>query len=63
MSTDDTVSRIGGVYHDWLTVNVPAAELKGRREFDIHLTLRSTSGVESGPKPCATFIALRVRAR
>lgn len=33
------------------------------REFDIHVTLSSSSGVEQGLKACATLRGLSVQAR
>ena len=33
-----------------------------RRDFDVHVVLRSTSGVEGGEKACASFGSLRLRA-
>ncbi len=54
-----------------LTLRIPTEELTGAsaklrdglQHFDVRVTLRSTSGVENGPKACATFDAIHVRAR
>ena len=54
-----------------LTLTVPSAELTGDsaklrdslQDFDVRVVLRSTSGVENGPKACATFDGIHIRAR
>jgi hypothetical protein len=46
-----------------LSVEVPAAELKGLQEFDVHVTLSSSSGVEQGNKACASLKGIRIRAK
>ena len=58
-STDE---RPRGV-HSELSLTVPSGQLESLRDFDVHVVLRSTSGVEGGMKACATLDALRIRAR
>ncbi len=62
-STDDYLKNSGGIYGDWLPLPIPAGELRSGREFDIHIKLRSTSGVEGGPNACAAVSGLKVRAK
>jgi hypothetical protein len=42
---------------------VPPKELARLQEFDVHLTLSSSSGVENGDKACAMVNGLTVRAK
>ena len=49
--------------HGTLNVRVPPEELKGLREFDVHVRLGSTSGVEGQDRACATLQGLRIRAK
>jgi hypothetical protein len=46
-----------------LQLVVPPEELARLQEFDVHLTLSSSSGVENGDKACATVSGLTVRAK
>jgi hypothetical protein len=46
-----------------LSVEVPAAELKDLQEFDLHVTLSSSSGVEQGNKACASLRGVRIYAK
>jgi hypothetical protein len=52
-----------GLHRGPLRVEVPGAELAGLREFDVHVLLRSTSGVEHGEKACATVSQLSIQAK
>jgi hypothetical protein len=47
----------------WLNLEIPPAELGGLAEFDLHIWLHSGSGVEQGPKACATLRAVRLTAK
>ena len=46
-----------------LTLKVPAEKLAGLQEFDVHVLLSSSSGVEQGDKACATLRGMRVHAK
>jgi hypothetical protein len=52
-----------GLHRGPLQVEVPDEELAGLRDFDVHVLLKSNSGVEHGEKACATVDHLSVRAR
>ena len=52
-----------GLHRGPLQVEVPPGELGDLQEFDVHVLLRSTSGVEHGTKACATLRALKVEGR
>jgi len=52
----------GGV-HDTLSLQLPPEALPELRDFDVHIILRSTSGIESGEKACASIEDLSIRAR
>ena len=51
-----------GVYNG-LTLKVDSEDLKSLRDFDVHIVLRSTSGVEGGRKECASVSTLRIRGK
>ena len=52
-----------GLHNGPLSLVVPREELAGVQEFDVHVALSSTSGVEQGDKACATLSGLSVRAK
>ena len=52
-----------GLHHGPLRLEVPADDLGALREFDIHVTLDSGSGVENGEKACATLNDLSIQAK
>ena len=52
-----------GLHRGPLQVEVPPGELGDLQEFDVHVLLRSTSGVEHGTKACATLHALKLEGR
>lgn len=45
-----------------LSLTVPSEELKGLQDFDLHVTLSSSSGVEQGDKACAVLRRIQVQA-
>ena len=55
--------RSEGIHKGPLLLRVPSGELAGVRNFDVHVTLLSGSGVELGTRACATLSGLRIRAR
>lgn len=46
-----------------LSLPVPREELQELRDFDIHITLSSSSGVEQGDKACALLRRIQVQAK
>ena len=52
-----------GQHNGPLQLKIPAEELAGMRDFDVHVRLSSSSGVEQGDKACATLNRIRVDAR
>lgn len=52
-----------GQHNGPLTLTIPSEQLNGIRDFDIHVVLSSSSGVEQGDKACATLNRIRVDAR
>ncbi|MFH1920760.1 MAG: hypothetical protein ABIP48_12830 [Planctomycetota bacterium] len=52
-----------GLHRGPLRLDVPGGELDGLREFDVHLLLQSSSGVEHGEKACATVTGLIIEAK
>ena len=52
-----------GVHNGPLRLEVPAGELGSLQDFDVHLTLQSSSGVENGDKACATLSKLTIQAK
>ncbi len=46
-----------------LQLKVPADQLAGMRDFDVHVLLSSSSGVEQGDRACATLSRIAVNAR
>jgi len=59
-STDEYWEDRGSVYNGWLSLEVPPAQVKSLHDFDVHIILRRTSGVENGDKACAEVSALRI---
>ncbi len=55
-------SMTAGDQEDWLDLSIPVAQLAGLRDFDVHITLKSTSGVDMGDTAPATVTALKIRA-
>lgn len=55
--------RSEGIHKGPLLLRVPPGEMAGIRNFDVHVTLLSGSGVELGTRACATLSGLRIRAR
>ncbi len=51
------------VHNGPLRLEVPPKELAGLKEFDVHIVLSSTSGVEDGNKACATLRGLSIQAK
>lgn len=58
-STDE---KEGGV-HSGLALQIPPEELGDLRDFDVHIILRSTSGVESGDRDCANVSSLKIEGK
>ena len=52
-----------GVHNGSLKLEVPAGELGSLQDFDVHMTLHSSSGVENGDKACATLSKLTIQAK
>ena len=52
-----------GVHNGPLRLEVPAGELGSLQDFDVHMTLHSSSGVENGDKACATLSKLTIQAK
>ena len=52
-----------GVHNGSLKLEVPAGELGSLQDFDLHVTLHSSSGVENGDKACATLSKLTIQAK
>ena len=48
--------------HDTFVLKLPPEALVELRDFDVHVILRSTSGVEGGAKACASLGELSLRA-
>jgi hypothetical protein len=46
-----------------LSLTVPSEELKELQDFDLHVTLSSSSGVEQGDKACAVLRRIQVQAK
>ncbi len=46
-----------------LSLTVPSEELKGLQDFDLHITLSSSSGVEQGDKACAALRRIQVHSK
>ena len=51
-----------GVRNGPLRLEVPVAELESLQDFDVHVTLHSSSGGENGDKACATLSKLTIQA-
>ena len=49
-----------GLHQGLLRLDVPSEDLRDLTDFDVHLSLRSNSGVDSGERPCATVDGIRV---
>ena len=52
-----------GVHNGPLRLEVPAGELGSLQDFDVHMMLHSSSGVENGDKACATLSKLTIQAK
>ena len=52
-----------GVHNGFLKLEVPAGELGSLQDFDLHVMLHSSSGVENGDKACATLSKLTIQAK
>ena len=61
--TEDLLDRTGGRFRGELTLTVPPEELESLRDFDVHVTLRSTSGLEGGGTACASVWSLKIRGK
>ena len=59
-STDKTP---GGVHNGPLLLKIPGDQLRDLRTLDVHVILRSTSGVEGGNRQCASLNSLSIRAK
>jgi len=57
----ETSSRV--VHNGPLRLEVPGTELRGMKEFDVHVVLSSSSGVEGGDSACATLNGLSIQAK
>ncbi|MFN0130748.1 MAG: hypothetical protein ACKV19_29140 [Verrucomicrobiales bacterium] len=52
-----------GRHNGSLSLKVPGEELQELQDFDLHVTLSSSSGVEQGDKACAALSGIRIQAR
>ena len=52
-----------GTFRGPLTAEVPKADLKGLREFDVHVFLESRSGVDQPARSAASVSRLEIQAR
>ncbi len=52
-----------GVHNGPLKLEVPPGRLGSLQDFDVHITLHSSSGIENGDKACATFSKLTIQAK
>ncbi|MFO0003870.1 MAG: hypothetical protein ACK559_22345, partial [bacterium] len=46
-------------HEGWLALEIPLEELAGLSEFDLHIGLHSSSGVEQADRACATLRGLK----
>lgn len=54
--------RSEGIHKGPLLLRIPPEEISGMRDFDVHVTLFSGSGVEQGTRACATLSGFRISA-